>query len=722
MNKICRRDFLKGAAAGAVSIAVAGLTSGGAMAEEVGAAAAVSLERNPQDEDYTTFTTDFSAIFSPLQVGSMTLRNRIAKPAAGSDTGDRNLLGISQNTLDYYGRMADGGAALILLETGILRSLGFDPNSLGNLKLENPEDGIELARPLAERVHAGGAYIGYQISFGGPMGEPAVNDLSLGEIKQFVQDSAACAARLQEAGYDCIEIKAATADGLNAFLTRRQNRREDEYGPQSFENRARFLTEMIQAIKAECGKDFNVLMLINAMEENDKELGQNDKYITIEEAKAFAQLLEAAGADLIQVRTGLPGMEITCWAPDANHAAYKANGLTGYGTQFDYSAHFGGMLDGSHSGLGAFIPAASAIKSVVGIPVGCAGYMDPRTAPDMMNDAVESGDIDLLFMNRPLTVDPELPNKLQVGLRDEVAPCTRCLHCHCTPLGFPQESCRVNATTQYAYKEAMPEGYDLIPAETVKNVMVVGGGPAGMEAARIAAERGHMVTLYEAKAFLGGTLPFASAIKGKHERLDDLRSYLVRQQELKGVAVVTEQLVDADFVAAQNPDAVILALGGLRDIRFTGTVNVDDILSAEVGERVVILGAGAQAVDLAVYLLAQGKKIQMVHGGTASEVDKEQSPWFQLLIPPHLYAQGVKIWNETEALEIVDDGLVIKTDAGLEKTLECDTVIECHDMLPNADLYEAIKDKYEVYAVGDCDAPFNIQQAIHNANLAARKI
>lgn len=740
---LSRRSFVGGSALAAVgaTLASAGaLTgcssepkSGGSGGSDSSSTDAGSVAPgsaiNPQDESYTTYTTDYSALFEPIQAGPLKLKNRLIKSSAGSDTSNVESAIVDQNAIDYYTNMAKGGIAMIMVETGTIRHLGFDPSvSPERLRVDNPEDGIEPAKALTDSIHEHDCYVGYQLSGPGNLGQPpVVNDISTEDIKAYVQDMAAAAQRLQRAGFDCLEIKGATTDGLNAFLSRRENMREDEYGPQSMENRIRFFAEMVSAVKEACGDDFAVAVLINGMEENDEMLGANDKFITIEESTEFAQLLEAAGADIIQIRVASPGQEITCWAPDCNHAAYRVNGMTGFGNLFDYDVHWNGMIDGNHSGAGSFIPACSHIKQAVSVPVGCAGSMDPRLAPDMINDAVANGDIDLVFLNRPITVDPEMPNKLQAGKREEVAPCTRCLHCHARPLGFPDETCRVNASTQHAYMDSMPEGYDPLPADTAKKVMVVGGGPAGMEAARIAAERGHEVSLYEKDASLGGLMKTASAFKGEHERLQDLIDYLSLQQELKGVEVHTDTEVTPELVDEVSPDAVVVAVGGDRETKLsaagsTNVVGLGDFQLGEIGDNVVIVGAGAQAIDTAFYLLAEGKKITMVHSGAADEVDKEQSIWFQHILLPHLYAQGVRIFSEAEVTEVTDEGLVITTDMGYEKVVACDTVLECYDMIVNDSLAQELEGKYEVHAVGDCSEPWNIQKAIFSGNVAARAI
>lgn len=727
---ISRRNFLKGTIASAVGIAASGMfDEHKAAVAEAPAAPAVNAApftlMNPQDESYTKNTTDFSAIFSPIKVGHMNLKNRIVKAAAGSDTLPRGEAVMSQNALDYYGRMADGGAALIIVEDGLVG--GFGMNQFTKLRTATVEEGIAEAKKVADRVHQGGAYIGTQLGIGSPLDPGDVNAYTTEEIKQIVKNYGDCVRNLKAAGFDCVEMKGATTDGLNQFVTRRINKREDEYGCQTEENRVRFFVEIIKEMRAAAGDDFSILTLINAMEENDVELGNSDKFILIEEAQYLAKALQDAGADLVQVRVATGGQEANCWAPDTNHCAYKAHGTTGYGTQFDFSTHFAGKMDGAHSGVGAYIPLAKEIKKAVTIPVGCAGYVDPRTAPDMMNDAIANGDIDILFLNRPLTVDPQLPNKLKEGRHDEVAPCTRCFHCHNKAYTGVKdgEKCRVNATTQYAYKE-FAEGYDVTPTAAPKKIMVVGGGVAGLEAARIAAERGHEVTLYEKNGYLGGMLLFAEAVKGPHERLSDLLAYLKRQQEIKGVKAVTGQEVTVDFVKEQNPDAVIVAVGGARETKVSGenviSLETAYAKAADLGDTVVFLGANAQAVDMAQYLLAMGKKIHMIHGQTSEEVDKEQSPWVRKYVRAHLYAHGVRVWNESTVDAVTAEGVEITMRAGVKKFIPCDTVIEAYDMVPNTALLDEITAAgYAAYAAG-CDAPSNFQTAIHDGYKVGRYI
>ena len=688
-----------------------------------------NLPVNPQDESYDTYTTDYAPLFEPIQVGSLQLRNRIVKSAGSSPWSADEYEGFNPVALDLYGKMADSGVAMIVL-TNIFRGMGIAPND----KLAEgmaAEEGIAAAKLAIDRIHQGGAYVAMQVSYGGPVGEPTVNTDTVETIQAYVAEVAAAAQRFQSADGDAIEIKGATQDGLNAFLSRRKNQREDEYGPQSIESRCKFFTDMIGAIKQACGEDFTVLALINAVEEYDNAPGTDPSCLSIEETKQIAQALEAAGADGIQVRVGTPGQEANCWAPDTNHFAWHADGVDGFGHLFDYDIAFGGLQDGSHSGVGAFIPMAAAIKEAVSIPVGCAGYMDPRTAPDLITSAVADGRVDLVYMNRALNVDPELPAKLQQGRRDEVMPCTRCFHCHdaIASGGAASSTCRVNAAWQNAYRATMPEGFEPLPAESQRSVMVIGGGPAGMEAARVAARRGHSVTLYEAQPLLGRNLSFAQGVKGTHERLEDYRDYLTHQLELAGVTIETGTTVNAELVASVLPDVIVVANGGVRQegqLTGNGAVQVIPFESAtghRCGGNVVLLGASLQATDMALRLQAMGKQVTLVHGGTFDDVDVQQSAWVRKYALAQLVVNGVKIYNEATVSDVTDKGLSIINAAGNEVVIACDTVVEGCDVTANTALADELTAAgYEVHAVGDCADPWNIQRAVTSANLVARAL
>ncbi len=567
---------------------------------------------NPQEEGFTSFDGDLAEVLSPIQLGGMTIENRVVK-SAGSPSPWADVDGSKHASFrELYGTMSQNGVGLILLAGGAIRNNGILPDGL---EVEDLDAALADAAELVAIVHEGGAKLGYQMCFGGlapTVPDSVINETPVEDLDAYIERVGTSAARAKSVGFDCIEIKGASADALNGFLTRRINKREDDYGPQSIENRTRLFRRMIEKIKEVNGADFPVGALINGVEENDLYLGDNELFITIEEAKEIAKALVEAGADWIQLRVGATGQEMNIWAPDVQHVVKDANGLTGYGTFFDYSQHFEGMLDGSHSGFASFLPMVKAIKEAVDVPVGCAAYMDLRVGPDYLNDAITRGDLDLVFMNRPLNCDPELVQKLAEHRREDVIPCMKCMHCHdsnSTGKRYPS-TCRMNPNTNHSFTEVMPEGGKPLPAETPRKVMVIGAGPAGMEAARVAAERGHSVSLYDNSDKLGGLLLFARGVKGDHEHFDDYLTYMAHQLDKNGVDIHLFKRVDAALVKEENPDAVIVAVGGKRVSKLSGT-DATPVFTPEqafggeskLGDTVAILGAGVQAVDFAAYLV-----------------------------------------------------------------------------------------------------------------------
>ena len=694
---------------------------------------AASSELNPQEEGFDSFDSDLGEVFSPIQLGSMTIRNRTIKSAGSGPWADSDGSKITVST-ELYGTMAHNGVGLILFAGGVLAGVPVFPDSL-EVKEGTVEEGLAKAEPLIAAIHDGGAKVGFQMFFGG--GNPVVpdsviNETPVEELDAFIDRVGIAAERAKAIGMDCIEIKGASADALNGFLTRRVNRREDDYGPQSIENRTRLFRRMIEKIKEVNGEDFPVGALINGVEENDLSLGDNDLFLTIEETKEIAKALVAAGADWIQLRIGANGQEMNIWAPDVQHIVKDADGLTGYGTMFDYSQHFEGMLDGSHSGFASFLPMVKAIKEVVDVPVGCAAYMDLRVGPDYLNNAIASGDLDLIFMNRPLNCDPELVRKMEEGQREDVRPCMKCMHCH-DSIGTGRKvpsSCRMNAASYNSLTDVMPEGAVPVPTENPRKIMVIGAGPAGMEAARVAAERGHTVSLYDYSDKLGGLMHFARGVKGNHERFDDYFTYIAHQLEKNNVDIHLFEYVDMDTVNEENPDAVIVAVGGKRESKVTGTDAVPVFsptqafgAESKLGDTVVILGAGVQAVDFAAYLVTMGKNVVMIHSDSADAIDKGQSGWFKTYTLAYLRAKGTKIWSQAEIIGVDDNGVKFVTDAGYEKTVACDSVVEFYNMVPNTELAEELEAAgFEVYTVGDCADPHNIQRAVLSGNLTGRHI
>lgn len=752
MANISRRNFMK-VAAGAAGIAGLGLLNGCSKTEAPASSAAASAAGsaaegtttpasaapatdklytasiNPQldESEFRSNTKELTTLFSPLTIGSMEISNRMVKSAAGSAT---YLAGLTDELLTYYVNLAKGGVALIYVET--------------IAALEVPEgasydaDTLAFGQKLVDECHKYGAKMGYQMS-GFGMGE---NDMTIDDIHAKQAHFVEFAKGLQQMGFDCVELNCAGFNMPAHFLSRFHNTRTDEYGIGSIENRARFITEIIEGVKKECGPDFNMQILINCIEENDN-ISNNPTIMTLdsavttphtlamtmEEGIAAAKLFEQAGCDSMHLRLGPLGHHVAQFGADLYFILNGIEGCTGFGTQYDFSKNWQGMLIGNTSGCGIGLNVAAEYKKALSIPCGVVTYNDPAHAPDFFEQALEDGKADFFLMTRPLTVDMEYVNKLKEGRIDEIAPCTRCLHCHIgsNEANAQMAYCRVNALTQRVMREGGPATYELEPAATPKKVMVIGGGPAGMEAARIAAARGHNVTLYEKRGALGFMLDFAASVKGPHENLADLKNYLIRQLELNGVEVKTGTEVTQELINSEAPDAVILAAGGLRDtLTVDGdgsapVVEMDNFMFTEMGDNVIVYGSNAQAFDAALWLTVHKKNVTIVTPNPASEFDMQQSQHAMRMMTTALYALGVKSYPQSAIKTVSGNVATLTLDSGVEMNIKCDAIVNGADMLPNTSLVDGIDCK-EVYTIGDCANPFNIALAIRGGNDAGRAV
>lgn len=706
-------------AATAGSSAGAGASAGGG--ELIGAATL-----NPQDYDYRQNTTDFKTLFSPVKIGSVETSHRMVKSAAGSAT---YLAGLTDELLQYYVGMAKGGVELIWVEGEVIPLLTGEAAT--------PE-ALAFGKKLVEECGKHGAQLGVQWA----SMAPAVEKMTLEDIVKVQGTCVSVAQAFQALGFKAFEINAAGFNIGEHFLSRFHNTRTDEYGIGSLENRARFVTECIQKIKSACGKDFAVQILMDCVEENDN-LTNNATLMTldsdvtaphnlattIEEGIAFAKLFEAAGCDSLHLRLGPLDNHPCQFGSDLYFILNGIEGATGYGTQWDFNKHWQGQLIGNHSGAGMLLDVVKRYKDAVSIPCGTVTYMDPAHAPDFFEQALADGKVDFYLMNRPFTVDFEYVNKLRDGRVDEIAPCTRCLHCH---IGSNQMNramgyCRVNALTQRVMTEQGPATYELQPAASSKKVMVIGGGPAGMEAARIAAARGHDVTLYEQKGSLGGRIPFASMVKGPHENLDDLKAYLEKQLELTGVKVVLSKEVDVAFVASEAPDAVILAVGGQGGKAEMSTpdsvkvIDFDSFMNVELGDNVVIYGSNAQAFDCALWCTVHKKRVTIVTPRANKELDMQQSQHAKRFMTTALYSLGVAALPGSTIKSVGESEVIVATEWGTEQPVACDSIIMGSDLEANKALLDEISVS-EKYAIGDCNEPYNIALAIRSGNDVGRMV
>jgi len=551
---------------------------------------------------------------------------------------------------------------------------------------------------LAQRIKRHGARAALQIEHSGRSARPHFSylqpvapsaipepggdmprELTTDEIAQVVTRFADGAERAKKAGFDAVEIHGAHGYLTAQFLSPSSNKRQDAYGG-DLKNRARFLVEVITAVRERVGKDFTFWCRINGIEYIEEGL-------TLDETKQVARMAQDAGVDAIHVSVW-PG------------SAFR--------------------LPPMDEPPGNIVHLAEAIKKEVSVPV----IAVSRITPEVAVEVLEQGKADLVAMGKQLIVDPHLPNKLAEGRLDDIVPCIGCIYCHQTLRNFGTEHgsvrCCVNTLA------GGEDEYTIKPAEKAKKVLIVGGGPGGMEAARVAKLRGHDPILYDKNEKLGGQLLLAR-IPPHKDGVDRLLDYLPRQIVKLDIRTELGKEVTPQLVKELQPDAVIVATGPNTFIPPIPGIDRENVVLAEgvltgkakVGENVVVIGAGMVGGETAEFLVEKGKKVTIV------EMLEEISigTWAQIRtsVLQRLAAKGVPMFMGTRCDELTDRGLEVTTSQGEKRTLPADTVVIAAGAKANRELYQQIKDTVpEIYLIGDCVEPRRILEAIDDGSRVAR--
>jgi 2,4-dienoyl-CoA reductase (NADPH2) len=699
----------------------------------------------------------FYKLLEPGQIGNVKIKNRMFKTAAGSTLGDGSGM-VTQKHKAFYGALARGGLGLIFVEHCSIEPEVQNISTGGGTFLHLNEDKyIPSLKGLTDLIHKYNCKAFVQLQAGGattsrPDGHPVSSSpltieemrerqpyhkvyllenpqipraLTITEIKEMEELFAAAAERAARAGFEGVELNGGNGHLINAFVSRIWNRRQDEYGCQSIENRARFLVEIIQAVKKRMGKDFVTTVNFNAAE-----YGLPD-CTTLEEGVEFAKIFEKAGADAILGRShGYKDVTMDMIWPERLFVGEPPQPLPK-------------DCDWSHYGAGAIIPIAAALKKVVSVPVLVSGRIDPVIG----ERALEQGKADFIGMTRRLQADPELPNKLAEGRPEDIAPCTACSHCLENNALRRPLICRMNPAIG-GEKEYIIE--PLKSGAKKKKIVVVGGGPAAMEAARIAALRGHEVILYEKSNKLGGLMTLAALVKGTEiEDLPEMTRYLEHQIRKLGVKVNLGKEFTPSMADELKPDVVILATGGIAEVPPIPGINRRNVVSNEklhhqlkfflrfigpetlrnltrywmpLGKRVIIIGGAIQGIELAEFLVKRGRQVTVVE---QSEQLGELMPirnWIKM--SKWLPKKGaVLISGVKKYVEITDKGLTIIDKDGKERTLEADTIATALPLKANNELLNALKGKVpEVYAIGDCKEPRLILNAVADGYRVAQEV
>jgi 2,4-dienoyl-CoA reductase-like NADH-dependent reductase (Old Yellow Enzyme family)/thioredoxin reductase len=638
----------------------------------------------------------FIHLQSPIKLGLLEVKNRIFM--APMCTAYATIRGeVTDRLIAYYKERAVGGVGMINFECTSVNPVGHVFDHMARI---DDDKMIQGYKKLTDSIHSAGAKVAIQISHAGrrthsnvtgeipvaPSPIPRLNgevprELTISEIQELIEEFAMAAERAIEAGFDAIMIHMAHGYLLHEFLSPISNKRNDEYGG-NINNRMRFPIEILKKIRNKVGKKIPITCRFCG-----------DEYmkggIDLEQSIYIAKKLEEDGIDAIDVSAGTHETAYIMSAP--------SNITPGFLTHL-----------------------SEGIKDAVRIPVGIVGRIND---PILAEKILEEGKADFITIGRGLIADPEFPRKAFENRLDTIRPCTACnLGCNDRMYRQLDISCQVNAMVgreQYC---------KIVPSATKKRVLIIGGGPAGMEAARVSALKENEVFLYEKKEKLGGQLNLAGVPPGKAEYNKLIKYYEYQMQKLS-VNVIHKEATLSE-IEKIKPEIIIVATGG-KPISWNKNIRIKkqavmtawDVLKGEkVREgKIVIIGGGEIGCETAEFLLEQKNKITILE--MAEKIANDMSERAKKIVVDKLVRSGVEIIKQALVTDIGDEEVIFERAGLIEKIEDVDEVVmACGTVSDRKLLDELSQNNIKTYAIGDCVSPRRAIEAIREGFDVAIKI
>lgn len=634
----------------------------------------------------------YPKLFEAGHIGTLTIPNRIVMPAMVTCLADGRY--VSQRLTDYLDARARGGTGLIIQEFATVDPQGpIVPNQVGIYD----DDCIPGLKRLVDTIHSHGAKIALQIGHGGhrvwskyinsqPVSASDVQGrggekprpLTLDEIKRLIASFVSAAERVKKAGFDGVEIHCAHGYLIRQFLSPYTNKRKDQYGG-DLTGRSRLALEVISGVRQSVGS-FPMWARINADDFVEKD------GFSFEESKTVCHWMKKAGVDAISVS----------------------------GSTYESTVNWG--LAPMFVPRGFLLPYAAEIRKLVGLPTIAVGRID---TPEFAEQVLEGGKADFIAMGRSLIADPEFANKARTGRSNEIRHCIADNVCIDSLSPETRLHCTVNPEV------GKEKEYEIVPATKIKKVLIVGGGPAGMEVARVCALRKHQVVLCEKQGTLGGQINIAS--KGSHkEDLNCITSFLSGQLNKLGVEIKLNTPVTNALVESIKPDVVIVAAGSDPLIPPIPGLKNDSLTAREVllkqkilKGKIIIIGGGRIGIEVAEVIKNKDNDVTIIEMLGKIGGDLGESIRFPTI--NRLKEIGVNIMVSTQVEAIEGSKVTIKNNGRVEH-LEADTIVLAVGARSNNDAFEMIKGNVEKHRIGDCKKPRNILEAIAEGSELGRQI